>query len=109
MLGRNFSGGQKQRLTIARALIAEPDVLILDDATSALDFATEKQLLQELKEMPITMILITQRVNSIRNADRILVLDHGKQVGLGQHQDLLDSSTVYQEIYALQNKEGYNE
>ena len=108
-LGRNFSGGQKQRLTIARALIAEPDVLILDDATSALDFATEKQLLQELKEMPITMILITQRVNSIRKADRILVLDHGKQVGLGQHQDLLDSSTVYQEIYALQNKEGNNE
>ncbi|MGT2911820.1 ABC transporter ATP-binding protein [Streptococcus cameli] len=99
-MGRNFSGGQKQRLTIARAVLQPAPILILDDATSALDYLTERRLLDSLKEkMPSkTLILISQRTNSLAVADSILVLDKGEQVGLGRHEQLLDHCFVYQEI-----------
>ncbi|NQG97536.1 ABC transporter ATP-binding protein [Streptococcus suis] len=98
--GRNFSGGQRQRLTIARALVQEASILILDDATSALDYLTESRLFTAIRqELPDqTMIVISQRTNSLKAADQILVLDKGKQVGLGRHQDLLESSAIYHDI-----------
>lgn len=105
--GKNFSGGQKQRLTIARALIHKPDVLILDDSLSALDYQTDLNLRtalrQDLKET--TLILISQRISSIQQADQILVLSSGKQVALGTHEELLGHSTAYQEIVASQEEE----
>ncbi|EOH93390.1 ABC transporter ATP-binding/permease [Enterococcus haemoperoxidus ATCC BAA-382] len=105
--GKNFSGGQKQRLTIARALIHKPDVLILDDSLSALDYQTDLNLRtalrQDLKET--TLILISQRISSIQQADQILVLASGKQVGLGTHEELLHYSEAYQEIVASQEEE----
>ena len=105
--GKNFSGGQKQRLTIARALIHKPDVLILDDSLSALDYQTDLNLRtalqQDLKET--TLILISQRISSIQQADQILVLASGKQVGLGTHEELLRHSPAYQEIVASQEEE----
>jgi len=105
--GKNFSGGQKQRLTIARALIHKPDVLILDDSLSALDYQTDLNLRtalqQDLKET--TLILISQRISSIQQADQILVLANGKQVGLGTHEELLRHSPAYQEIVASQEEE----
>lgn len=105
--GKNFSGGQKQRLTIARALIHKPDVLILDDSLSALDYQTDLNLRaalrQELKET--TLIIISQRISSIQHADQILVLASGKQVGLGTHAELLRHSKAYQEIVASQEEE----
>lgn len=109
--GKNFSGGQKQRLTIARALIHKPDVLILDDSLSALDYQTDLNLRtalqQDLKET--TLILISQRISSIQQADQILVLASGKQVGLGTHEELLRHSPAYQEIVASQEEENEND
>ena len=99
--GRNFSGGQRQRLTIARALVRRPDILILDDSASALDFATDLKLRQAISglESSPTVFIVSQRASSIRHADVIVVLDNGQTVGVGTHQELLDSCEVYREIY----------
>lgn len=104
--GRNFSGGQRQRLTIARAVLRQAPFLVLDDATSALDYLTEARLLQALKEelTETSLILISQRTNSLRSAEKILVLDKGKQVGLGSHEDLVSTNPLYQEIHFSQQK-----
>ena len=106
--GKNFSGGQRQRLTIARALYKQADILVLDDCSSALDYATDAALqkqLQELKEM--TKIIISQRTASLKRCDRIMVLYHGELVGFDSHEQLLKDCQVYQEIYESQNsKEG---
>ncbi|MBP5554623.1 MAG: ABC transporter ATP-binding protein [Lachnospiraceae bacterium] len=101
--GKNFSGGQRQRLTIARALVRKPEILILDDSTSALDFLTEKHIREEiagLKDM--TVFIVSQRASSVMNADMIIVLDDGKAVGIGTHEELLKSCEVYEEIYYSQ-------
>lgn len=105
--GKNFSGGQKQRLTIARALIHKPDLLILDDSLSALDYQTDLNLRMALRRdlKKTTVILISQRISSIEQADQILVLANGKQVGLGTHDALLKQSEIYQEIVASQKEE----
>ncbi|HFI0143775.1 TPA: ABC transporter ATP-binding protein [Streptococcus suis] len=105
--GKNFSGGQRQRLTIARAILQKAPILILDDATSALDYLTESRLLAAIRrELPEqTLIMVSQRTNSLRAADQILVLDQGRQVGLGRHEDLLRSSAIYQEIDQSQHRE----
>ncbi|MBY4984997.1 ABC transporter ATP-binding protein/permease [Streptococcus suis] len=105
--GKNFSGGQRQRLTIARAILQKAPILILDDATSALDYLTESRLLTTIRrELPEqTLIMVSQRTNSLRAADQILVLDQGRQVGLGRHEDLLRSSAIYQEIDQSQHRE----
>ncbi|HEM2547273.1 TPA: ABC transporter ATP-binding protein [Streptococcus suis] len=105
--GKNFSGGQRQRLTIARAVLQKAPILILDDATSALDYLTESRLLAAIRqEFPEqTLIMVSQRTNSLRRADQILVLDQGHQVGLGRHEDLLRSSAIYQEIDQSQHRE----
>ncbi|HFU4465566.1 TPA: ABC transporter ATP-binding protein [Streptococcus suis] len=105
--GKNFSGGQRQRLTIARAILQKAPILILDDATSALDYLTESRLLAAIRrELPEqTLIMVSQRTNSLRAADQILVLDQGRQVGLGCHEDLLRSSAIYQEIDQSQHRE----
>ena len=110
-LGRNFSGGQRQRLTIARALVRKPRVLILDDSSSALDFATDAALRRALHRdlAGTTVFLISQRVTSIQSADRICVLDHGSLAGWGTHEELLATCPVYQEIYASQVKGGKDE
>ncbi|WP_312470617.1 ABC transporter ATP-binding protein [Neobacillus sp.] len=102
--GVNFSGGQKQRIAIARALVKRPEILILDDSTSAVDVATEAQIKAALKKYAggLTCLLIAQRITSIIDADKILVLDQGEVVGFGTHQDLLTECTVYQEIYQSQ-------
>ena len=104
--GRNFSGGQRQRLTIARAVLRQAPFLVLDDATSALDYLTEARLLQALKEelTEKSLILISQRTNSLRRADQILLLEKGKQVGLGSHEDLVSTNPLYQEIHFSQQK-----
>lgn len=102
--GRNFSGGQKQRLTIARAMVKNPDILILDDSASALDYATDAKLRQALADMenkPV-VFLVSQRAASIMHADQILVLEDGAVVGKGTHQTLLEKCEVYQEIYYSQ-------
>lgn len=98
--GKNLSGGQKQRLTIARALVARPEILILDDSASALDFATDAALRKAIKEDTdnMTVFIVSQRASSIRHADKIIVLDDGIQVGIGTHEQLLESCEVYQEI-----------
>lgn len=105
--GKNFSGGQRQRLTIARAILQNAPILVLDDATSALDYLTESRLLAAIRrELPEqTLIMVSQRTNSLRAADQILVLDQGRQVGLGRHEDLLRSSAIYQEIDQSQHRE----
>ncbi len=102
--GKNFSGGQKQRLCIARALIKKPSVLILDDSTSALDFATDANLRKAIRELenPPTLFIVSQRAASVMHADEILVLDRGEAVGMGTHEDLLKSCEVYKEIYYSQ-------
>ena len=104
--GRNFSGGQRQRLTIARAVLRQVPFLVLDDSTSALDYLTEARLLQALKEelTETSLILISQRTNSLRSAEQILVLDKGRQVGLGSHEDLVATNPLYQEIHYSQQK-----
>ena len=104
--GRNFSGGQRQRLTIARALVRKPEVLILDDSASALDFATDAALRHALRELPWkpVVVIISQRTASIRFADEILVLDDGKLAGRGPHDELLQTCEVYREIYESQFK-----
>lgn len=104
--GRNLSGGQKQRLTIARALVKEPRILILDDSSSALDYATDAALRRALKEMaePPTIFLVSQRTVSIQHADLILVLEDGQLVGMGTHDSLLKECKTYEEIYASQFK-----
>lgn len=98
--GKNFSGGQKQRLAIARALVGEPEVLILDDSASALDFATDAALRKALKSgtKGMTVLIVSQRVGAIRRADRIIVLEDGAVAGIGAHEELMESCTVYREI-----------
>lgn len=98
--GKNFSGGQRQRLTIARALVKKPEILILDDSASALDYATDAALRKSLKNLEYkpTVFIVSQRTSSIRHADKIIVLDGGKMVGLGTHDELLKSCEVYREI-----------
>lgn len=105
--GKNFSGGQRQRLTIARALVKKPSVLILDDSASALDFATDAKLRIALKNMDTdaTVFIVSQRASSIMHADKIIVLDDGEAVGIGTHKELLASCAVYKEIYASQFSE----
>ena len=106
--GRNFSGGQRQRLTIARAVIKNAPIIILDDSASALDFATEARLRQALKNLEgdPTVFIISQRTSSISHADKIVVLDDGEVVGIGKHDELLDNCSVYREIYESQFKGG---
>ena len=103
--GRNFSGGQRQRLTIARALLKKAPFLILDDSTSALDYLTEARLLKSIKEelSDTSLILVSQRTNSLKSADQILVLNKGHQVGLGNHDFLLSTNKIYQEIHYSQH------
>lgn len=104
--GQNLSGGQRQRLCIARALVGDPDILILDDSASALDYATDARLRAALTRLPDDplIFIVSQRVASVRNADRIIVLDDGKAVGIGKHDELLRSCPVYAEIVASQTK-----
>lgn len=109
--GKNLSGGQKQRLTIARALVSQPDILILDDSASALDFATDAALRKAIAQNTtgMTTFIISQRANSIMQADKIIVLDDGRQAGLGTHRELLESCGVYREIcYSQLSKEEAN-
>lgn len=102
--GRNLSGGQRQRLTIARALVRRPEILILDDSSSALDFATDAALRKALRALPYrpTVFLVSQRTTAVRHADQIVVLDEGRMVGLGTHEQLLERCPVYREIHASQ-------
>ena len=107
--GKNFSGGQRQRLTIARALVKRPEILILDDSASALDYATDAKLRKSLKELDHnpTVFIVSQRTSSIRHADKIIVLDGGKMVGAGTHDELLKTCDIYREIHFSQyEKEG---
>jgi len=102
--GKNYSGGQKQRLTIARALVRKPEILILDDSASALDYATDAALRKAIREMDNspTVFIVSQRASSIQYADKIVVLDDGKMAGIGTHNTLLENCPVYQEIYNSQ-------
>ena len=105
--GTNFSGGQRQRLCIGRALVKKPEILILDDSTSALDLLTDKKIrttINEIKDM--TKVIVSQRVSTIQNADFIIVLEGGRVVGQGKHNDLLKECPIYQEIYETQIKKG---
>ena len=104
--GKNFSGGQRQRLTIARALVGDPEILILDDSASALDFATDAALRGAIKNNTknMTVFIVSQRVNSVKNADQIVVLDKGNIVGIGKHSDLMKTCEVYKEINDSQTK-----
>ncbi len=103
--GKNFSGGQRQRLTIARALVGEPEILIMDDSASALDFATDANLRKAIKkEIKSTVILVSQRANTVKNANQIIVMDNGNIVGVGTHKDLMKNCDVYKNIYDSQTK-----
>src|SRR5699024_12504997 len=104
--GINLSGGQKQRIAIARALLLRPAILMMDDSTSAVDTNTEKLIQSALQNdwQDCTKIIIAQRISSVINADYIIVLDDGKIVAEGKHETLLESSGIYQEIYASQNE-----
>ena len=108
--GKNLSGGQKQRLTIARALVGEPEILILDDSASALDFATDAALRRAIAKFSagrgnrMTTIIVSQRANTVRYADQIVVLDDGRTAGIGTHEQLLESCQTYREIYWSQNE-----
>ncbi len=103
--GKNLSGGQRQRLTIARALVGDPEILILDDSASALDFATDAALRKAIKEeINSTVIIVSQRANTVRNANKIVVLDNGNVVGIGKHNELLNTCSVYKEIYDSQTR-----
>ena len=105
--GKDLSGGQRQRLTIARALVKHPDILILDDSSSALDFATDAALRRAIREASgdTTVFIVSQRASSIMHADKIIVLDDGRTVGIGTHDELIKTSEVYKEIYASQFEE----
>ena len=109
--GQNFSGGQKQRLTIARALVKKPEILILDDSSSALDFATDRNLRIALHKLSgkMTTFIVSQRAASIKMADMILVLNDGELVGEGKHEELMKDCEVYQEIYYSQFPEAREE
>lgn len=107
--GKNISGGQRQRLTIARALVKKPELLILDDASSALDYATDAALRRDLKTLQTTVIIVSQRVSAIRNCDQILVLDHGHLAGKGTHHELIHSCRLYKEIVHSQTEGDINE
>lgn len=102
--GRNFSGGQRQRLAIARALVRQPEILILDDSASALDYATDAALRRAIREelTDMTVFIVSQRAASVRNADQIVVLEDGEMAGLGNHQELMAACGVYREIYESQ-------
>ena len=100
--GKNFSGGQKQRLTIARALVRNPEILILDDSSSALDYATDAALRKNIRVLSTTTFIVSQRASSVHDADQILVLDDGKAVGIGTHAELMESCEIYREIYFSQ-------
>lgn len=104
--GKNFSGGQRQRLTIARALVRKPQILILDDSASALDYATDARLRKAIREMEgePTVFIVSQRTSSIQHADKIIVLDDGVVSGIGTHEQLLETCEVYREIYESQYK-----
>ncbi len=102
--GKNVSGGQMQRLTIARAIIGKPELLVLDDSSSALDFLTDSNLRRELKKLDCTLVTISQRATSIKNADLIIVLDNGDVVGMGKHNQLMKDCEIYREIYESQAK-----
>ena len=105
--GKNFSGGQKQRLTIARALVRNPEILILDDSSSALDYATDAELRAGVKTLDLTAFIVSQRASSVMHADKIIVLDEGEAVGVGTHEELMRDCSVYREIYFSQyEKEG---
>ena len=106
--GTNVSGGQKQRLCIARAILKHPKILILDDSTSAVDTATDAQIRRAFREeLPgVTKIIIAQRVSSIQDADQIIVLDDGKISGVGTHEKLLQSNAIYREVWTSQTKGG---
>ncbi|MCR4890220.1 MAG: ABC transporter ATP-binding protein/permease [Ruminococcus sp.] len=105
--GKNLSGGQKQRISIARALIGKPDILILDDSTSALDYATDLKLRKALREdmSDTSVVMISQRTTSLKDADKIIVMEDGSPVGVGTHNELLESCDVYREIYSSQMNE----
>ncbi len=102
--GRNFSGGQRQRLTIARAIVKHPDILILDDSASALDYATDARLRAALKTLDCTTVVVSQRVSSVMHADKILLLDEGRVAGMGTHEELLKGCALYREIFATQTE-----
>ena len=104
--GTNFSGGQRQRLTIARALVGNPHIIILDDASSALDFATDAKLRKAIRMSlaDTTTFIVTQRTNSIRDANKIIVINNGEIIDIGTHEELLERCTIYQEIHYSQNK-----
>ncbi|WP_066686912.1 ABC transporter ATP-binding protein [Christensenella intestinihominis] len=106
--GKNLSGGQRQRLTIARALVGRPEILILDDSASALDFATDAALREALREYgrEITVIMVSQRATTLKNADKIIVFDDGQVVGVGTHEELFETNAVYREICLSQLSEG---
>jgi ABC-type multidrug transport system fused ATPase/permease subunit len=106
--GTNFSGGQRQRLTIARALTRKPKILVLDDSSSALDYATEAALRKNISTLDYspTTFIISQRASSIMHADLIIVLDDGEAVGIGRHDELLSTCEIYKEIYDTQFSEG---
>ena len=105
--GTNFSGGQKQRLSIARALVKKPQLYIFDDSLSALDFKTDAALRKALKKetKDAAVLIVAQRVSTIRHADQIIVLHEEKMAGIGTHDELLKTCSVYQEIYTSQTKE----
>ena len=106
--GKNFSGGQRQRLTIARALVRKPEILILDDSASALDYATDARLRQSIRSIKdqTTTFIVSQRASSIRHAEQIIVLDDGQMAGIGTHEELLKNGGIYRRIYDIQSGTG---